>query len=131
MMNDPLPQGVLDSLLLEQRHFKRAPQAFFAAWKRGVEIAGAEWFGGGTREGLQRATSKWDLRPRVSRIRDAIGILSSGQRMFLAAMVSIYNAHDGGVMLRDCGFEGLSDFSGLDLERRQVIAELILHYNGW
>ena len=29
------------------------------------------------------------------------------------------------------GFEGLSDFGGLDLERRQVIADLTLHYNGW
>jgi hypothetical protein len=34
-------------------------------------------------------------------------------------------------MLKRCGFEGLSDFGGLDLERRKVIADLTLHYNGW
>ena len=38
---------------------------------------------------------------------------------------------EGGAMLKRCGFEGLSDFGGLDLERRKVIADLTLHYNGW
>ena len=28
-------------------------------------------------------------------------------------------------------YQDLSDFGGLDLERRQVIADLTLHYNGW
>ena len=120
-MNRALPQEVLDQIELEHQHFAAAPQAFFEAWKRGVHIAGAEWFGDGTREGLRRATTKWDLRPK----------LSSGQRMFLSAMVSFYNAREGGAMLKRCGFEGLSDLGGLDLERRKVIADLTLNYNGW
>ena len=63
---------------------------------------------------------------------DADGpVLSSGQRMFLSAMVSFYNSREGGAMLKRCGFEGLSDLGGLDLERRKVIADLTLHYNGW
>ena len=122
---------VLDQMALEQAHFDAAPQAFFEAWKRGAQIAGHEWFGDGTREGLQRATTKWDLRPNMLMLNDALGVLSSGQRMFLSAMVSFYNAREGGAMLKRCGFEGLSDFGGLDLERRQVIADLTLHYNGW
>lgn len=131
LINLSLPQDVLDQMALEQAHFDAAPQAFFEAWKRGAQIAGHEWFGDGTREGLQRATTKWDLRPNMLMLNDALGVLSSGQRMFLSAMVSFYNAREGGAMLKRCGFEGLSDFGGLDLERRQVIADLTLHYNGW
>ena len=88
-------------------------------------------FGDGTREGLQRATTKWDLRPKLLMLNDALGVLSSGQRMFLSAMVSFYNSREGGAMLKRCGFEGLSDLGGLDLERRKVIADLTLNYNGW
>jgi len=130
-MNRALPQEVLDQIKLENQHFAAAPQAFFEAWKRGVNIAGAEWFGDGTREGLQCATTKWDLRPNMLMLNDALGVLSSGQRMFLSAMVSFYNSREGGAMLKRCGFEGLSDFGGLDLERRKVIADLTLNYNGW
>ena len=36
-----------------------------------------------------------------------------------------------GAMLKRCHFHGLSDFDGLDLERRQVIADLMLNYSGW
>ena len=64
-------------------------------------------------------------------LNDALGVLSSGQRMFLSAMVSFYNSREGGAMLKRCGFEGLSDFGGLNLERRKVIADLTLNYNGW
>ena len=129
-MNQSLPQDVLDQIAVEERHFAEAPHAFFEAWIRGVEIAGPEWFGDGTPEGLQRATSKWDLRPRVLLLNDALDVLSGGQRMFLSAMVSFYNAHEGGAMLKRCGFEGLSDLGGLDLERRKVIADLVLTYSG-
>ena len=51
-MNRALPQEVLDQIELEHQHFAAAPQAFFQAWKRGVNIAGAEWFGDGAREAL-------------------------------------------------------------------------------
>jgi hypothetical protein len=121
----------LDRFTQETRHFMRAPDAFFDAWKRGVKIAGPQWFGDGTRDGLQRATKKWDLCPRCDAITDAFGVLSSGERMFLAAMVSIYSGYDGGALLRRCDFEGLCDLGGLDLERRQVIVDLLLNYTGW
>ena len=130
-MNRALPQEVLDQIELEHQHFAAAPQAFFEVWKRGVEIAGPQWFGDGTREGLNQAKSKWDLRPDMLRANDALGVLSSGERMFLSAMVSFYNAREGGAMLKRCHFNGLSDFDGLDLPRRQVIADLLLNYSGW
>jgi hypothetical protein len=67
----------------------------------------------------------------VSHINDAFGVLSSGERMFLAAMVSFYSGEDGGPLLRRCQFEGLCDLGGLDLQRRQVIADLVMNYAGW
>lgn len=130
-MHPLLPPEVVEQIEREERHFAAAPDAFFQAWKRGVEIAGPEWFGDGTPQGLQRARSKWELRPNLLRLGDALGVLSSGQRMFLSAMVSFYNAREGAAMLRRCGFEGLADLGGLDLQRRQVIADLVLHYSGW
>lgn len=130
-MSLSLPQDVFDQIALEDAHFTKAPISFFQAWKRGAEIAGAEWFGDGTRTGLERATTKWDLRPNMLMVNDALGVLSSGQRMFLSAMVSFYNSREGAAMLKRCGFEGLSDLGGLDLERRKVIADLVLNYNGW
>jgi hypothetical protein len=130
-MNPQFPQEILDRVARERAHFARAPDAFFAVWQRGVRIAGPQWFGDGTPDRLQHALTKWDLCPRLDGILDAFGVLSSGERMFLAAMVSFYNARDGGELLGRCGFAGLADLSGLDLERRQVIADLVLNYIGW
>lgn len=130
-MHQLLPVEIVEQIAREERHFAAAPAAFFQAWKRGAEIAGAEWFGDGSHQGLQRATSKWNLRPNLLILNDALGVLSGGQRLFLSAMVSFYNAREGAAMLKRCGFEGLSDLGGLDLERRQVIAELVLNYSGW
>lgn len=64
-------------------------------------------------------------------LNDALGVLSSGQRLFLSAMVSFYNAREGSAMLKRCGVDGLADLGNLDLQRRKVIADLLLHYNGW
>lgn len=68
----------------------------------------------------------------VDEIRSAIGWLSSGEAMFLAAMVSFYNSEPGGELLRSLGANGLSDIAAsLDESRRQVIADLPLAYAGW
>jgi len=109
-------------------------QAFLEAWKRGVAIAGEQWFGDGTRHsGFAR--SKWDLSPRMDKINDDIGVLSSGEAVFLAAMVSFYNSYSGGELLqRAVGVKhiGLADIAAsLDEPRRRVIAGLLVSYNGW
>jgi hypothetical protein len=130
-MNPSFPQDVLDQIAREETHFAQAPEAFFQAWKRGVKVAGLQWFGDATREGFERAASKWELRPATRRIGGALGVLSPGEGVFLAAMASFYNAREGGALLKRCGFQGLADLGGLDLERRRVIADLMLHYNGW
>lgn len=107
------------------------PHAFFRAWKRGVELAGPALFGKGTRENFERALSKWDLCPNMDAIIDAIGVMSSGEKVFLAAMVSFYNAEEGGALLRRVGVYGFADLGGLDLERRRIIADLMMNYTGW
>jgi len=130
-MNHSLPDHLLELLTQEERHLSLAPEAFFKAWKRGVELAGSQWFGSGNREDLVQAQSQWDLCPELARIKRGFGVLSNGERIFLAAMVSFYNAHEGATMLKRCHVEGLADLGGLDLQRRKVIAELLLHYSGW
>jgi len=130
-MNAISEQAAFEAIAVNQQHFSKAPLAFFHAWKRGVELAGHGLFGNGTREALNLAVDKWDLRPNVPLIKRTIGAMSSGEKVFLAAMVSFYNANDGGALLKRVGVHGLADLGGLDLERRRIIAALILNYTGW
>lgn len=130
-MNTMSERAIFEEIALNNQHFSKAPYAFFHAWKRGVELVGPRLFGDGTQVCLDLAVDKWDLRPNVEAISDAIGVMSSGEKVFLAAMVSFYNADDGGTLLKRVGVNGLADLGGLDLERRKVIAALILNYTGW
>ena len=123
--------AMLGKIATHDLEFLNAPHAFFRAWKRGVELAGPGLFGKGTPENLERALSKWDLCPNMDAIIDAIGVMSSGEKVFLAAMVSFYNAEEGGALLRRVGAYGLADLGGLDFERRKIIAELMVNYSGW
>ena len=108
-------------------------QTFFQSWKKGVQIAGPQFFGDG--RNLSSAETKWDLEPRVDDIAEALRCLSSTERVFLAAMVSFYNDLTGGRLLqRAVGSKsvGMADIaSALDEARRQVIADLLLSYRGW
>jgi len=130
-MSTELPEEIIQKIDREREHFEVALHEFFASWKRGVEIAGHQWFGNGTRENLAVATSIWDLRPRLAAIDEHMGVMSRGERLFLAAMASFYNAQDSAPLLKRCDFDGLADLGRLDVERRQVIADLLLYYCGW
>jgi hypothetical protein len=106
-------------------------EAFFDAWRRAVALAGSRWFGDG-KTAPENAGTKWDLAPRVEDITEAMGWLSSGEAMLLAAMVSLYNSNPGGQMLRERDAEGLSDIAAsLDEPRRRVLADLLISYPGW
>jgi hypothetical protein len=130
-MNPAQHSDIFEGIRHVEAHFAQAPYTFFQAWKRGVELVGPELFGDGTPQGLDAAVCKWDLRPNLADINQAIGPLSSGEKVFLAAMTSFYNAEKGGTLLKRVGVHGLADLGGLDLERRKVIATLILNYHGW
>jgi hypothetical protein len=130
-MKDSTWDGLIEEIAHETTHFAAAPAAFFNAWKSGVALAGTRFFGRELHSNLEHTTSVWDLCPQVQLIDDAIGVMSSGEKRFLAALVSFYNAEDGGRLLERVGVRGLADLGGLDLKRRTVIAALLLNYTGW
>ena len=108
----------------------RDEQAFLDAWRRGVSMAGRQFFGDQTGQG----DSKWDLAPRVQDIEGRIGVLSSTEATFLAALVCFYNDRIGGQLLEKLhGYPTgpVAITAGLDPSRRRVIADLFLSYPGW
>lgn len=62
--------------------------AFFDAWKTGVSLTGPRYFGDGSNSPAA-ARRKWDLEPQVEDIAASLGVLSSGESIFLAALVSL------------------------------------------
>lgn len=126
---------ILAAASAEMAYWREAPARFLKAWKEGVALAGVGYFGDGTKEGFQAAADKNDLAPRIERVRYALGVLSSGERRFLAAMYSFYNDR-AAADLWDDAFRPAPDnvgatISNLDLARRRVLAELILNHTGW
>ena len=106
-MNTMIDQATFDEIAHTYHHFSKAPLAFFHAWKQGVELVGPALFGKGTRACVDQAVDKWDLCPNVQAIGNAISVMSSGKKVFLAAMVSFYNAKDGGALLKQVAFRVL------------------------
>jgi hypothetical protein len=102
--------------------------AFVDAWQRGVILAGPRFFGTGGKPGLAR--SKWDLEPNYDMVERAMGVLSSGEAVFLAAMYSFYNARGAQQLLGRPLVPG-EIAATLDEPRRRVIADLIVSYTGW
>lgn len=106
--------------------------AFVDAWARGVKLAGPQFFANGTGIAPGNSISKFDLAPDFDMIESAMGYLSSGEAVFLAAMYSFYNADTGGRWLSDLGAGGLGDVSArIDEPRRRVLADLLVAYAGW
>jgi hypothetical protein len=100
--------------------------SFLAAWIHGVTLAGPHLFHRRP-QGAQNNIPRKDLRPDIPLIQRAIGPMSPAERFFLAALVSFYNADEGGLLLKRSGFQGFSDFGRLDLARRTVLAALLVH----
>lgn len=130
----------IEALEASRARALRNERLFLNAWKRGVELAGAQYFTcrpqyGETLEpasSVAEASDRNQLAPDAEFIAEMIGVLSSGQRKFLAAMCSFYNADWGGDLLREQNVNGLADLSAtLDSERRQIIADLLVSYYGW
>lgn len=134
---DTLDEAARQEIAQELEHFSHAEAHFLAAWKRGVLLAGPQYFGTRNHAGcagradVDRATTKWDLCPQMDLIAPAIGVMSPAEQRFLAALTSFYNSEDGGRLLRRAGFRGFADLGGLDFKRRTVLAALVLSYAGW
>ena len=100
----------------------------FSGYNRTLGLA---VFGDGTYSPAT-ARGKSDLEPRLDDITEGLWVLSSGEAVFLAALVSFYDSGSGGEMLAKVGAHGLSDLAArLDQRRRQVLADLLVSYAGW
>lgn len=126
---------ILAGVSAEMAYWRDAPARFFRAWKDGVALAGVGYFGDGTQAGFDAATDKNALAPRIERVRAGLGLLSGGERRFLAALYSFYNDQAAADMWADA-FPSSPDnigatISNLDLARRRVLAELTVNYTGW
>jgi len=98
---------------------------FLDDWIRGVKLVGPALFGDGGDPELAR--TKWDLRPNLELVDNAIDNMSGGEAMFLAAMYCFYNDTDGvdhPVAIRTIA-------ARIDDERHQIIAGLFMSYRGW
>ncbi|MCU7247277.1 hypothetical protein [Pseudomonas koreensis] len=105
--------------------------AFLFSWKQGVELSDCCYFGDGSHEGFKNASCRWDLRPNMRLILSKFDVLTERERVFLAAMVSFFNAEEGSNLLKQAGVKGLSDLGVLSHGQRDVIAGLIMHNHAW
>lgn len=130
-MHPQLPESALPDLINAHQQQALAPEQFFQAWKKAILLAGPHYFGIECRSDINMARSKWDLCPDVPLIESAIGAMSHGEQVFIAALVSFYNDQTGGRLMRRVGVNGLADFGLLDSQRRTLLAHLLIHYSGW
>ena len=130
-MHPKLPESALSDLINAHQQQALAPEQFFQAWKKAILLAGPHYFGIECRSDINMARSKWDLCPDVPLIESAIGAMSHGEQVFIAALVSFYNDQTGGRLMRRVGVNGLADFGLLDSQRRTLLAHLLIHYSGW
>lgn len=130
-MHPQLPEAEPSDLINAHQQQALAPEQFFQAWKKAILLAGPHYFGIECRSDINMARSKWDLCPDVPLIESAIGAMSHGEQVFIAALVSFYNDQTGGRLMRRVGVNGLADFGLLDSQRRTLLAHLLIHYSGW
>lgn len=130
-MNPSTSQPDISKLRHALREQMQAPEYFLRAWKQAVGLAGPQYFGNEISVDINQVRSKWDLCPKVALIANAIGCMSHGEQVFLAALVSVYDDAAGGELLQRVGVRGLADFGLLDAQRRALLASLIIHYSGW
>ena len=129
-MSPTIPDSAITELLDTFQRDTLAPLQFFQIWKKAVLLAGPNYFGI-DRNDVNMTHSKWDLCPDVPLIESAIGAMSHGEQVFLAALVSFYNDETGGRLLQQVCVRSLADFGLLDTQRRTLLANLIIHYSGW
>lgn len=65
------------------------------------------------------------------RINRALGVLSSGERILLAAIAIFYNAQHGSKLLGKVDVKAQGGSVQARHETRQIIATLLLSYEGW
>ena len=110
--------------------------AFLAAWKNAVSLAGFTYFGDGTPSGCAVATDKNQLRPRWDSIEPAFPDLTGAEQIFLAHMLTFFNSSPGGWPVKTYLATLPTPSRGhaasrLDEHRREALANLLTTYEGW
>ncbi len=112
-------------------HWINCEAAFMAAWRQGVSyLSGKGFFH--NEHMFAEARIRNTIRPNLSTFAEISNEASSGEVKFAYMMASFYNqrvismfAEEHGV---DISFTGIS---GLGLQFRNVIKDLLINYNGW
>lgn len=110
-------------------------ERFLDAWKRGVKIAGPGLFECGA-ESIDAATHKNQLCPRWEVVEEYLRSTSMSHwtRLFMIEMCSFYNSdwmqkHKSKMRMGRSSVGACAQ--GMDMERREVLADLLVNYRGW
>jgi len=120
-------------------HYQGAPARFLDAWKQAVAKIGHRFFiakeGYDNPESVDQATDKWQLIPRWEYVEEHIGVLSTGEAVFLASVCSFYNGEWSQELFEKNGLNGYASIGDtankLDLDRLEIITELMKNHTGW
>lgn len=109
---------------------KEKPSHFLTVWKKAIKLIGEDFFI--IKSSVEEATDKWDLKPDYDAIKRNLFAKSTGQSLFLVALLSFYNREDGQDLLIQLGYPNFVDiFSRLEKEHVEILMALINYYQGW
>jgi len=113
-----------------------APGLFLDTWKKAVNLAGERFFTNNrdyqVASTADEATDKWQLIPVRKTIDNYLGVASTGEALFIAALYSFYNGRDGEKMIQELGYSGLGDIANrLEYDQLEIITTLMKYHTGW
>jgi len=115
-----------------QQHYANASQQFLTAWKKAALIIGPQFFHCESKEAIDAATHRDQLRPDHEAIERYLGVCSIGQGIFIGAVVSFFNGDWGADICSGFGYSGIGDVANrLDLDELEIVVELMLSHTGW
>ena len=126
---DPILVGDPSGDAQPARHTSEA--RFLIAWREAVMLIGVQLFGTGRIVEVASVTSKWDLAPRLQSMRSCVGAMECPDRMFLCAVLSLYNPQEAIRLRQLCGLTTFFDRDVLDPVRQELVSELLLNSTGW
>ena len=113
-------------------HYADAPALFLAAWKKAIDLIGAQYFYCEGIDNYQHATDRNQIRPDHEAIERFMCVCSIGEGVFISAVCSFYNGNWGLDLGKRHGYTAIGDVAmRLDLEQVEVLTRLMLNHTGW
>lgn len=117
---------------LEVWHYETAPERFLAAWKQAIEKIGPNYFHCEGADHYSKAIHRHQIRPNTEAIERRLGVCSTGEGIFIGAVISFYNGDWGADVCQGFGYSGIGDIANrLDLELVKILNQLMLYHTGW